>query len=245
MSKPKPPIAPAISAAVSIINPLPATIVALSDKILAEANALAERANATVITDESSYAVANVTYRDMNALAKQVEKERKEIKAPVIALGKQIDEAASLALEPLEGERKALGEKIARFQAEENAKREAVRRQAEERARQEEERLRKAAEEAALMDLPPGEEPPVFEAPVKVAVPVAYTPPALAAAVVTRQVQRVVIDDLEAIPLRGANGVRLWKEPDTKAIEILLKAGVPVPGCKLVTETVVGAKGTR
>lgn len=102
----------------------------------------------TAVDSEFAQDLAVGTLKDLKTLLKLVEDSRKEVKAPVISLGRSIDTEATKFCEPLEAEANRLARLIASFQerqrlAAENAER---LRQAE-LARIEQER--RAAEEAA------------------------------------------------------------------------------------------------
>lgn len=157
-----------------------------------------------------------------------------------------------------------------RREAERRAREEAERRAVELRQQQEAERQRQLAawraeqeakrkqaeEEAALFgaaapaadETPPP--PPSVPAPVE-AVIVPPSAPSLGRQVVRRQTRtRVVITDREALlaaacAAGGKIAGRLVVQLDEKAIEALVKAGVPVPGATTETYEAIGAAGGR
>lgn len=102
----------------------------------------------TAVDSEFAQDLAVGTLKDLKALLKLVEDSRKEVKAPVISLGRSIDQEATKFCEPLEAEANRLARLIASFQERQRLAAEAA-----ERLRQAElariEQERRAAEEAA------------------------------------------------------------------------------------------------
>jgi hypothetical protein len=255
--------------AVLIANPLPAQIVALSEEAAANLAGLIRQGEAlTTVANADDYAAADHVLAQVVKALKDIEAERKRIKAPIIDLGRALDEAAGEALAPLAGLKVELGKKLLAYQTAENARRaEEARKVAEARAaaeakaraeQQEADRIRKEAEAARLSaemavevaaergeTLPPWE---MLDAPAEVPAPVVIVPEYIApaapllksSAVTTKTVKRLEVYDESQIPAEAA-GVRLWIRDD-KAIEKLLKAGVAVPGCRLVESTIIAAK---
>ncbi len=241
--------------AITIPNALPAVLVAVSMETIEARDGLLDRsvsARKTGITDEASHKAANAVFKELHTFARGVEAKRKELKAPLLDMGRQLDAAAEEAMSAIDIEKRELGAAIAAFEREENARREALRRQAEEEARRQEAEAMAAAEKrraeeqaAADFDAPPGEPPAVVEDfgrdVVKPVAP-AYTPPPLKGAVRTVTRKKVQITDLAKVPFM-VNGIRLWKEVDQPAVKTLLEANIEVPGCAMVEEATVGAKG--
>lgn len=223
----------------SIDNPLPSRIIVLSQEVLAEANALSERAAALTITDTDTMAVGDQVYRDLATLSKRIEAERQRLKAPILELGRSLDSCAKAAMEPMEAARAALGSRIAVFVKEENRRREEERKRiAEEQARQQRERdereRRRLEEEARQVpdsfDALPDESTVVITREPEPA-PMPIVANVKSHAVRKKTVTTLIIGDRSKIPLE-VGGVPLWTL-DEKAVERLLKAGVQVPECRL------------
>jgi len=238
-------------AGITIKNPLPAELVALSEETIEKRDSLLEASVAArrAITDEASYRSANAVYKDLHAFGRAVEAGRKDLKRPILDIGAALDAAAHEAMEPIDAEKQALGRAIADYERIENARREEERKKAEAEARAREEAERKRLEEEARqraeMDAPPGapvQEPDFGAIPTVRPIAPAPTPAPLKGAVRTSVRKKVVITDASKVPFE-MNGLRLWKEPDPRAIEMLQKQGVTVPGCEYVDDVVIGAKG--
>ena len=113
----------------------------------------------TAVTNEGEQHQAINVVRDLKALSGEIEATRKELKEPLLALGKEIDTVSKCFVAPIEGEvsrlQNACGsflrqkrEEQERVEAEERRKREAVTAA----ARAEEERLRKELQEKEVSD---------------------------------------------------------------------------------------------
>jgi hypothetical protein len=246
--------------AVVVRHELPAEIVAIDPALLIQARDLSEKAGGLQVTDNASLEIGNDLYKAIDFLAKAIASQRLDITRPIDALKKAIIAAEESATAPLLAAKKDLGERIVACQRElrrihEEAQRKAQA-EAEEKAREEAKRLeaerqakiaaqKAQAEEAAALGLdldeaPAPEPPPVVVVPVVIP-PTIPEPPKAAARVSIRQ--KLEIFDESLIPIAHA-GVIL-RTPDPKAIEKLLKAGVQVPGCRLVSIEQVGAAGGR
>lgn len=246
-----------MSAAVIVANPLPAELVAVSGEAsLAIAALEAEgRAIASVTTAEDFQRADDVLARIVK-LCKGVEDERKRLKAPILDLGRALDDAANEAVTVLLGIKADLGRSLLTYQQAENRRREEERRRLDEQRRQAEEAARlaafaaeQAAKAAATADEPaPWDEP---AAPVPgVHVPEVLPPtldqqlaaaPLKSSSVVRKTVKKVEIHQPELVP-RAIAGVPLWII-DTKAVEKLAKGGVAIPGVRIVEVETVAAKG--
>ncbi len=122
------------------------TAVALRDQALQDAREI------VTIQSHADVTYATEVLRQVKSLASNCEKSRVEIKAPVLDLGKAIDNAAKAYNVPLDAEANRIARLIGGYQAEQERIREAeLRRQQQERERIERERAeaeRKALEEA-------------------------------------------------------------------------------------------------
>jgi hypothetical protein len=238
---------------ITVHNPLPAEIVALSIEVVERRDLLAEKAHHLVTVgiapgDEDAAREANALYKQIHEFSKDLKAQKAVIKRPVLELADQIETVAREAAEILERAKATLGETIAKWQGEEVRRREEERAKAQAEAdriaREAQAKLEAEARERAELEALPGEEPaePEFgEVPVVHAARV-YVPPPPKSAVSMRTVKTLHIDNERLIPFE-MNGLRLWKEPDRKAIQIALENGQEVPGCRLVTEQKVVAKG--
>ena len=195
--------------------------------------------------------------------AKQIEAERKRLKAPILDLGRQLDDAAGEALAPFFALKGDLGRKLMAYQDAENARRadearrvaaaraaaeaEARRQQAEaDRIREEAAAQQRAAKESAPSDALPWELPAAVAVvvPERTTIIPEYVPPAPAplksSAVKRTTVKRLVIENAALIPPMVA-GVALWSLDDA-AVTKLLRAGIAVPGCHLEETEIIAAK---
>lgn len=122
---------------------------ALRAKLLADASSISE------VTDEQSCAIARQALKSLADFRLRLEKSRKDVKEPVLDLGRKIDKAAADFGAPTSTEEKRINGLIANYAAEQERKRreaeaEARRQAAEaERLRLEAERAKREAEEAA------------------------------------------------------------------------------------------------
>lgn len=234
---------------ITIANPLPSLVIALpsalSDRAaVASANlddALARFTDG--ITNAADFADAGNAYSAAQKLEKDIEKARKEAKAPVLDLGRALDAAAEAATKPLVDARNRLGVVIADYQQRE-AKRVAEERAAAARALAEQaaEQARHAAEAARAarsaepqLPLPPA--PIVIPAKVEAA-------PKSVVRMVTKYSLRVTA--AERIPRKvfdAADNVYALMVLDEAAAIRALRAGCEIAGCELVTEEVPAAIG--
>lgn len=249
--------------AITIPNPLPAVLVALSSETLATVATLEAAAKALQVIDSAEdMALADDVLFQSVRLGKALEAERKRLKAPIIDLAQQLDAASADVQLSLSWIKTDLGAKILVFQRAENARREEERRRLEEQRRAAEEAARqaaaeaaakaeaerKAAAEAAPWDEPAAPaEPAPWEQPAAVQVIAPTVEEQIAAApiksksVVMRTVKKVEITDPSLVPKEIA-GVALWVI-DTKAVERLAKNGVQIPGVTVYEISTVAAKG--
>ncbi len=234
-------------ASVIISHELPDDLVVLSQEAIDQIDEAIESAIALCDLEISpeSFALSNDAYKRLQQLASTLEAQRKAIKAPVIALGRLIDDAPKEYVANMDDARGKLGARIRAFEIAENAKREAARKEAEAEARRIEQAAYEKAEReraAAIEHLPPGVEPPnVVDAVIVKPVAPAYTPPALKSAVKDKVSHELIIDDIDLIPVKYGD-IRLLV-PDEKAIKALQKMKVQIPGCRLVEIKGTMAKG--
>lgn len=234
---------------ITIANPLDALIVALPAALseratLASAaldDALARFANG--ITNAADFDAAGEAYRSAQKLEKDIEKARKDAKAPVLDLGRALDAAADAATRPLSDARNRLGLVIGDYQTRE-AKRVAEERAAAARAIAEQaaEQARQRAE-AARATLAAEPQLPLPVAPIVIPPKVEAAPKSVVR-MVTKYSLRVTA--AERIPRKvydDADNVYSLMVLDEAAAIRALRAGVTINGCELVTEEVPAAIG--
>lgn len=246
-----------MSAAVIVANPLPSGLVAVSAETAQAIDALeAEGRAIAAVTTADEFARADDVLARIVRLCKGVEDERKRLKAPILDLGRALDDAANEAVTVLLGIKADLGRSLLTYQQAENRRREEERRRLDEQRRQAEEAARlaafaaeQAAKASATADEPAPWDEPAAPAPV-VHVPEVLPPtldqqlaaaPLKSSSVVRKTARKVEIHDPAQVPDAIA-GVPLWVI-DTKAVEKLAKGGVQIPGVRLVEIETVAAKG--
>lgn len=256
---------------VVVKNPFPPEILAVDPIAMERAVVLVAKAKGYVISDVQSLADAEEGYRLIDALGKSIAESRLEITRPVDDFKKQIMEAERKATIPLLEAKTGLAQKIAKFRAEEQARRdeaarlariEAERVAAIERKRLQDEQaahIKKAQEERAAAEAKAKQEAEMFGTEVDISIlpevpverEVVVIPQQLAVAApdmgrsAVRQVvkKKLVIDDASRVPDEIA-GKPLWIL-DEKAVDKLLRAGIAVPGCRLVDEASLASAGSR
>lgn len=187
--------------------------------------------------DEFTLDAASDALKLLQETARAVEKQRTEIKAPVLKLGKDIDGVAKAFTGPIEAEATRLGRLIGTYQAEqqriareaEEARQRAIR---EAQAKAEAEARAAAAKAQAEADdfLPPSPPPaPSFPAPL----PPPVAAPAKIAGVQMRTVWKYEVTDILALYKARPDLVNL--EPNGRAILAALPADLP--GVKAWQET--------
>lgn len=105
---------------------------------------LGESAGVVAVRNAIDYEAAGGIVAELKAIARDVEKARKDIKAPVLELGKRIDAAAAEFLRGVEGEVVRIGKMLVAYDTEQQR----IRAEAERKAREEAERAERARREA-------------------------------------------------------------------------------------------------
>jgi hypothetical protein len=105
-----------------------------------------ELAEVVVVDSPATQAVATDKARNAQGFLKQLEASRKEVKAPIIEIGRKIDELAKELAGPVEAEMKRVGTLVAKFQQAEAVRVEAERRERQRAEAEAMEAARKAAE---------------------------------------------------------------------------------------------------
>lgn len=217
-------------------------VVVLDPDLVAKVDALVDRDMALARTEApNDLPAADAVSGEAHKLAKAIEANRKEAKAPFAAIGKEIDRVAKAQISRLETIKRRRDDEIAAVQREERrkaAEAEAERQRIEREAAAERARLAEmeaAAEseddKAAAADLRRESKSKSAEAWVasldKIPEPTPKT------RVHTRKAKVAELVDASVSPTT-VNGILLVKTWDKVAIRKLLEAGVDVPGWTLV-----------
>ena len=220
---------------VSADPPLPSVVVVVSRELVAKVDERFELAVALEVTDAASATAAGNMSKDNRALSKLVDDNRAGVKAPVLAYGKAIDDAARPVLTKLKDADDIIQGKVTAFirktQAEAKAAQDEAdrqRRAKEEAERREQEALAKASRartaegkaKAEAEALRQAEARRVAEAEQAAAAP----PPAPVAAPGFKTAEQVTftIPDLGAVPPEWARQVLMV---DERVVKALLKSG--------------------
>lgn len=186
-----------------------------------------------------------ICYAKLMSLEKELEAERVSVKAPFLAIGKAIDAAVKNCAASLAGARKSLGDRILRFNQEqeqikqkalEDARRQQAERERiiEENRRNEQKRLQEAEEKGRPVEVTLDPLPPPPPAPVPVEVPKSS---------VIKKVKRytLVIVDISKVPATIVDpefGLQdLWILDESRCLASM-KRGVEIPGLRLNVEEV-------
>ena len=155
--------------AVQVVTEIPASpVVVVDGELMRRIATLKDLASDIEVSDSDSEQRAADVLHEATALAREVEKARKEIKEPYLKAGRLIDEKAKSVTQDLESSKTGVRKSLNAYQAEqERIRREEERRRQEEARQLEKERRRKEAElekaraAAELPDLPDdnGDEP--------------------------------------------------------------------------------------
>ncbi len=224
--------------AVIVESPLSLPVVAVSPEVVEQVSALSQKASEIKrIEDRVGFAYADQVCGDIRKLGRELEKQRTEVKAPILELGRAVDAASKEVAQLLKEAGDRLGREVLRYQRVEREKAEKAER--ERRAREAElqrEADARATEEAEIADLFEDSAPAPAPAPrVDLVAPKSAAPPK-AKSVSTRKVPKLVIFDGSLIP-------RAYLVPDQVQIKQALQSGIEVPGCRIESEETVVSKG--
>ena len=225
-----------------------ATPTAEAAEIVRRTDPLVMRAEAFVVENDVAYESAGDFLRDVKAMQKEI---RDAFEAPV----KKAHEAhkamtglRAKLLAPIDEAERLVKRKMAGFvEARQRAAQEEARRQAEAARKAEEDRRRaEATELEAQGRLAEAEK--VLEAPVHVAAPVVRAESPKAEGTSARRKLSAKVVDLDALVRAVAAGrVPLTLiQPNQRALDALAQAAgdaFELPGCELVVETVIAARG--
>lgn len=227
-----------MTTALQIAEGIPGPIVVLDQTVVERTVSLAERAQLLGPITLANMSQADAVLREASALAKQVEAQRKAVKAPILELGKAVDVAAAKVGDALGQITRRLTKAIGDVQLAEKRREEAAEAK---RRRVEAATLAREAELAALAQTAAPEERATVEAlrheaheqSAREWLASTELGPALPkTSVHLREVLELEIYDLKSIPLE-VNGIPLIA-PERPAIMRLLKAGITIPGARLV-----------
>jgi hypothetical protein len=224
------------------------SLVVVSAEHAAAAAFLVRKMAPLSVSSATTLARADGLVQDARRMLAAAEASRKDVKAPLLVLGRQIDAAAKGFLEPLEKAMRELQGRILAFQRQEEARERSERaaadaaRAAEKKAQEGSQAARAELVEAVLEGKPI--DGAALEAQAKtpaVPAPGPVLTAARSSSTTTRETWDVVIEcPLEAVPLvlRSADGAqefRPWTF-DRAALVRALRAGAVVPGCRLVKD---------
>ena len=238
------------------------TVLVVADRAqVVRIEGLCSRARTFPAITESNIAQADAILRELTAAGRDIEGTRKTLKAPLLRLGKQIDALAKSIRGPIADAREFLELGIStaqesiearRLAAEAAARLEAARleteRQRAELARAEALQAQSEREEIIAanaarhggpsLDVPPSVEIPEVVEPTPVAI---VAPAPFKSSVVTRRSVALEIDDPSQIPYQIGGGEPLYT-PNEAAIKRAIRAGLSVPGCRLVGTKITGSR---
>lgn len=224
-------------AAVTVESTLSLPVVAVSPEVVSKVYDLVERADAIRrIESRNGFELADGVNGEIRKLARELEKNRTEVKAPILELGRAVDEACRGLASSLQDSANRLGREVLRFEKAEREKAEkAERERREKEAELQREADAKAAAEAEVADLFEDAPAPEPAPRVELVAPKAAPAPK-SKSVSTRRVSTVVVDDFSKIP-------RAYLVADLPMIKRALSAGTDVPGCHLDTKETLVSKG--
>ncbi|WP_309386048.1 hypothetical protein [Cerasicoccus frondis] len=179
---------------------LPAEVVVIHGDVMAKVTQLREQAGALKVKDDESNTQAAIYLQDITTLGAGIEKARKQVKAPYLNAGREIDAAAAKALALIDSAKGLLKGSIADYtkqQAAEQKRREEEarkQREAEEAAKQEAEAAEAAGED--FLDLDFDEQPEATSEAKPLAKPAAKLPDGIT----MRKTLYPIVEDFAKIP---------------------------------------------
>lgn len=194
----------------------------------------------TVKTEEEANAAAE-TLKNLKGFTRSIETARKEVKSPIVDLGRQIDSLAKSLVTSVTQQASRIGGMIADFQAEEARKRaEAERKAREEEARikaEAEAKMRKAEESGRNVEKKVERiQERTFQKTADVRAVAATAAAPKVAGLATRKEVQFQVTDIAA--LHAARPELVTLQPNTAAIKAILKAcpSIDLPGLRHWTE---------
>lgn len=181
------------------------------------------------ITDAFEADCAADVLKNISTAVKDMEATRKEVKAPVLELGRRIDGVAKEWLSDLDAEKKRINRTLGDYQAEQDR----IRRDAERREREAQEKARREAEEA----LADGDEKAAAEATEKIAESSAKVSKAAhrPEGVSVRTAYKFEVEDIDALFKAAPHLCKV--EPDNAAIRAAIKKNQAIPGLRVWQES--------
>ena len=207
----------------------------LRDEILLDVGTITK---VTTIDEANSAAEAIKSLKDFT---RKIESSRKDVKDPVVQLGKAIDKVAKDLTEDLDTEAKRISRILGDYQAEQDR----IRRKAEREAAEEERRIREEADAKAQKAIDSGRsvdsklekiEAKTFEQTAAVRAVAQQAAPAKIAGLATRKVIKFEVDDIQALAASRPELVKM--EANTSAITAILRSNpnLILPGIRHWTE---------
>jgi hypothetical protein len=245
-------------AIVSVDHSIERPLVILDSSVLARVSDLVSIAETFDVIGEANFSEADGALKTIAKLLKDIEKDRKTVKAPVLDLEKAIDKAAKAATAPLSKAKQDLSGRVAayvravqeerrRVAAENQRKIDEENRKAEERRRQEEAERRKREEadkrtlaERIVAGSGPSEPKP--EPPRPQPVQLEKPPEEVKSSVSIRKKPKPHVFDRRLIPWEIAGETLL--EVDMAAVKRLRKKGIDVPGIAWIEEEELATRST-
>lgn len=212
---------------------------------------LAAARTVLTIADADQLQVAGDVLREIDSFLKRIEASRETVKAPVLEVGRQIDDTAKTLTLELGDEKKRLRDIIGKFQAEQ----ERLRAQAERAAREQEEKIRRETDAALAKAQETARSEKAFEKKAAVieqnAIEDIVNVRAAAAAVAvpklagfqTREEIDVKIIDITELWMHSPECVEL--SPKLAIIKAKAKAGVELAGVEITRRKVAVIGGAR
>lgn len=182
-----------------------------------------------VISDSFDADCAADVLKNITAAVKEMEATRKEVKAPVLELGRRIDDVAKSWLSDLEAEKKRINRTLGDYQAEQDR----IRRDAERREREAQDQARREAEAA----LAAGDQAAAAEAAEKIAQSSAKVSESAhrPEGVSVRTAYKFEVEDIDA--LFKARPDLCLIQPDNAAIRAAVKKTQSIPGLRVWQES--------
>jgi len=212
------------------ISELASTEIALMPQAEKLRNVLLNQARTVEsITDGFEADCAADVLKNISAAVKEMEATRKEVKAPVLELGRRIDAVAKGWLSDLEAEKKRINRSLGDYQAEQDR----IRREAERKEREAQEKAWREAEKA----LEKGDEKAAAEATQKIAESSAKVSESAhrPEGVSVRTSYKFEVEDIDALFKAAPHLCEI--KPDNAAIRAAIKKNQSIPGLRVWKES--------
>lgn len=179
--------------------------------------------------------------KPLREIEKAVENDRKTVKAPVLDLGRAVDDKAKSFVEPVSHELKRLSNLVAQFQFEERRRAAEAEAQRQEEIRKAEEARRKAEDERRKAEAAGRPAPPPPPPAPPLPPPLPFREPAKPAGLVVRDVWQFEVLDVRALYSARPELVKL----DAKTAEInaaIARGERNIPGLRIWSEMTAGVR---